>query len=115
MTAPSAARDQAGATATVAPQPRQQQPGKRPREPPLTLGRAPLRTLYWFGLSVVYGLRDAAHFVATHPVTLFLALPALFYYGAARALDYNPASTDLMEVGGWLIWEVGWLSRLWQP
>ncbi|KAI8471894.1 MAG: hypothetical protein J3K34DRAFT_226103 [Monoraphidium minutum] len=68
-----------------------------PREPPLTLGRAPLRTLYYFGWSAASGLRGAAHFVATHPVTLFLALPALAYYGGAKTLGYAPASTALME------------------
>lgn len=71
---------------------------RRPREPPLTLGRAPLRTLYYFGWSIASGVRDAAHFVATHPVTLFLALPALVYYCAAKALGYSPATTSLMEV-----------------
>jgi hypothetical protein len=76
-----------------------QQPQKQPlrREPPITLARAPLQTLYWFGRSVAGGLRDAAHFVATHPVTLFIALPALAYYAAAKATGYAPAHTDTME------------------
>lgn len=75
--------------------PQQQQ---RAREPPITLGTAPLRTLYWFSRSVVTGARDAAHFVATHPVTLFIALPALLYYGAAKSLGYAPQATGRMEV-----------------
>jgi len=83
---------------------------RQPRGPPLTLARAPLQTLYWFSLSVAYGLRDAAHFVATHPVTLFLALPLLAYYGAAKMVGYNPGSTELMEVrltGGGVVVCVG--------
>jgi hypothetical protein len=69
------------------------------RGPPITLARAPLQTLYWFGASAACGARDAARFVATHPVTLFLALPALAYYGAAKGLGYDEGTTELMEVG----------------
>lgn len=91
-----------GVAAAAAPPPAtggQQQPAPAlKREPPLTLARAPLRTLYYFGWSVASGLRDAAHFVATHPVTLFMALPALAYYGAAKAFGYAPAHTEAMEV-----------------
>ena len=46
----------------------------------LTLLRSPIRTLYYFSCSVTSGLASAAHFVATHPFTLFLALPTLLSY-----------------------------------
>lgn len=80
-------------------QPQQQQQCQAPsNEPPLSLTRAPLRTLYYFGWSVATGLRDAAHFTATHPVTLYAALPVVVLYIIAKALGLLPTVTSLAEV-----------------
>jgi hypothetical protein len=95
---PAPAPASAGSAFTAAPTQQQEQQQQQPREPPITLARAPLRTLYYFAWSVASGLRDAAHFVATHPLTLFMALPLLAYYVTAKALGYAPAHTALMEV-----------------
>ncbi|KIY95916.1 hypothetical protein MNEG_12045 [Monoraphidium neglectum] len=94
---PAPAPASAGSAFTAAPTQQQEQQQQQPREPPITLARAPLRTLYYFAWSVASGLRDAAHFVATHPLTLFMALPLLAYYVTAKALGYAPAHTALME------------------
>lgn len=89
-------------------QQQQEQLQQRPREPPITLARAPLRTLYYFGWSVISGLRDASHFTATHPITLFIALPALVFYGGCKATGYSPATTDAMEeIFLYVTWWVG--------
>jgi hypothetical protein len=66
----------------------------------LTLARSPLRTLYYFSCSVASGTASAAHFVATHPITLGLALPLLAFYSASKGLGYAEESTALIEV--WL-------------
>lgn len=64
----------------------------------LTLARSPLRTLYYFSCSVASGTASAAHFVATHPITLGLALPLLAFYSAAKGLGYSEDTTALIEV-----------------
>jgi hypothetical protein len=64
----------------------------------LTLARAPLRTLYFFGCSVGSGTASAARFVATHPLTLGLALPLLLFYGGAKAVGTHPDTTAAIDV-----------------
>eukprot|EP00879_Flechtneria_rotunda_P027018 GHRR01028876.1.p1 GENE.GHRR01028876.1~~GHRR01028876.1.p1 ORF type:complete len:122 (+),score=31.57 GHRR01028876.1:578-943(+) len=65
----------------------------------LTLARSPFRTLYYFGCSVASGTASAAHFVATHPVTIGLALPLLLFYGVSKGFGYAEETTAGMEVG----------------
>jgi hypothetical protein len=64
----------------------------------LTLARSPVRTLYYFSCSVASGTASAAHFVATHPITLGLALPLLAFYSASKGLGYAEDTTALIEV-----------------
>jgi hypothetical protein len=81
----------------------QQQPAamwESPDVASLTLARSPLRTLYYFSCSVASGTASAAHFVATHPITLGLALPLLAFYSASKGLGYAEETTALIEV--WL-------------
>lgn len=67
-------------------------------EQPLTLLRHPFKTLYYFGCSVAYGLSAAAHYLATHPITVFLALPAILFYVTATSLGMFPEATSAMQV-----------------
>jgi len=64
----------------------------------LTLARSPIRTLYYFSCSVISGTASAAHFVATHPVNLWIALPLVAFYVIAKGLGYAPSTTEAMEV-----------------
>lgn len=64
----------------------------------LTLARHPLKTLYYFSCSVASGTASAAHFVATHPVTLGIALPILLLYASAKGLGLYPDVTGSLEV-----------------
>lgn len=64
----------------------------------LTLARHPFKTLYYFSCSVASGTASAAHFVATHPLTLGLALPLLVCYVAAKGLGYADDTTAAVEV-----------------
>lgn len=68
----------------------------------LTLLRSPVKTLYYFSCSVAHGTASAAHFVATHPITLGLALPLFLAYGSAKAVGYAEDTTQLVEVRGCL-------------
>jgi hypothetical protein len=82
-------------------QQQQQQPTgmwESPDVASLTLARSPLRTLYYFSCSVASGTASAAHFVATHPITLGLALPLLAFYSASKGLGYAEETTALIEV-----------------
>ncbi|WIA38664.1 hypothetical protein OEZ86_001971 [Tetradesmus obliquus] len=74
----------------------------------LTLARSPLRTLYYFSCSVASGTASAAHFVATHPITLGLALPLLAFYSAAKGLGYSEDTTALIEE--WMLYVTWWLG-----
>lgn len=65
----------------------------------MTLLRSPFKTLYYFGGSVGAGLASAATFVATHPVTLYLALPAIASYVACKGAGAVPDLTEGIEVG----------------
>lgn len=64
----------------------------------LTLSRAPARTLYYFGLTLVRGARQGAHWCISHPVMLFLVLPALALYLAAKHSHYAPDTVQTIEV-----------------
>lgn len=64
----------------------------------LTLARHPWKTLYYFSCSVASGTASAAHFVATHPVTLGVALPVLLLYAVAKALGLYVDATGALEV-----------------
>lgn len=64
----------------------------------LTLARHPFKTLYYFSCSVASGTASAAHFVATHPVTLGIALPVLLLYVAAKGLGLYTDATGTLEV-----------------
>lgn len=64
----------------------------------LTLARHPFKTLYYFSCSVASGTASAAHFVATHPVTLGIALPILLLYASAKGLGLYSDATGLLEV-----------------
>lgn len=64
----------------------------------LTLARHPFKTLYYFSCSVASGTASAAHFVATHPVTLGIALPILLLYTTAKGLGLYPDATGELEV-----------------
>lgn len=64
----------------------------------LTLARSPLKTLYYFSCSVASGTASAAHFIATHPLTLGLALPLFLFYGIAKGVGYAEETTALFEV-----------------
>lgn len=66
----------------------------------LTLSRAPARTLYYFGLTLVRGARQGAHWCISHPVMLFLVLPALALYLAAKHSHYAPDTVQTIEVCG---------------
>ncbi|KAF8059178.1 hypothetical protein HT031_005350 [Scenedesmus sp. PABB004] len=74
----------------------------------LTLARSPLRTLYYFGCSVASGTAQAAHFVATHPVTLCVALPVVLFYAGARGAGAYGATTDAMQE--WFLYSTWWVS-----
>lgn len=65
----------------------------------LTLARHPFKTLYYFSCSVASGTAQAAHFVATHPVTLGVALPIVLLYAAAKGLGLYTDATGALEVG----------------
>lgn len=71
-----------------------------PQVASLTLARHPFKTLYYFSCSVASGTASAAHFVATHPVTLGIALPVLLLYASAKGLGLYPDATGLLEVRG---------------
>jgi hypothetical protein len=64
----------------------------------LTLAKHPFKTLYYFSCSVASGTASAAHFVATHPVTLGIALPILLLYAAAKGLGLYVDATGALEV-----------------
>lgn len=64
----------------------------------LTLARHPFKTLYYFSCSVATGTASAAHFIATHPVTLGMALPILLLYAGAKALGLYGDATGMLEV-----------------
>ena len=68
------------------------------QEAQLSLFRNPLRTLYWFGRFAGSGLATSARFCASHPITLFLVLPALALYGAAKHFGSAPEAIALLEV-----------------
>eukprot|EP00879_Flechtneria_rotunda_P014530 GHRR01015185.1.p1 GENE.GHRR01015185.1~~GHRR01015185.1.p1 ORF type:complete len:285 (+),score=76.87 GHRR01015185.1:269-1123(+) len=74
----------------------------------LTLARSPFRTLYYFGCSVASGTASAAHFVATHPVTIGLALPLLLFYGVSKGFGYAEETTAGMEE--WTLYSTWWLG-----
>ena len=67
----------------------------------LTLSRAPARTLYYFGLTLLRGARQGAHWCISHPVMLFLVLPALALYLAAKHSNYAPDTVQTIEVCVW--------------
>jgi hypothetical protein len=73
----------------------------------LTLARHPFKTLYYFSCSVANGTASAAHFIATHPVTLGMALPILLLYAGAKVLGLYGDATGLLEVrwccAGWAL------------
>jgi hypothetical protein len=64
----------------------------------LTLAKHPFKTLYYFSCSIASGTASAAHFVATHPVTLGVALPILLLYAAAKGLGLYVDATGTLEV-----------------
>lgn len=64
----------------------------------LTLARHPFRTLYYFACSVASGTAGAAHFIATHPVTLGVALPVVLLYITAKGLGLYTDATGVLEV-----------------
>ncbi len=66
----------------------------------LTLWRHPVLTLYHFGCSLADGIADTLQFAATHPSTLYLALPALFFYAFSRLTGYAAGTADILEVRG---------------
>lgn len=68
----------------------------------LTLARHPFKTLYYFSCSVASGTASAAHFVATHPVTIWVALPLLLLYTAAKSLALYPDATAAVDVSNLL-------------
>lgn len=65
----------------------------------LTLFKSPIRTLYYFSKSAWSGLTASAHWVASHPVTLFILLPALALYMGAKHSGQAPGVVEAVEVG----------------
>jgi hypothetical protein len=78
----------------------------------LTLLKAPLQTLYYFSCSVASGLASAAHFVATHPFTLFLALPTLLTYLFCLITGSATEYTEAAEVRR-VDESTQWSSQVW--
>eukprot|EP00878_Enallax_costatus_P006050 GHUV01006346.1.p1 GENE.GHUV01006346.1~~GHUV01006346.1.p1 ORF type:complete len:425 (+),score=83.33 GHUV01006346.1:975-2249(+) len=74
----------------------------------LTLLRSPLRTLYYFSCSVASGTKSAAHFTATHPVTLGVALPLLLFYVISKSVGYAEHTTALFEE--WFLYSTWWIG-----
>lgn len=74
----------------------------------LTLAKHPFKTLYYFSCSIASGTASAAHFVATHPVTLGVALPILLLYAAAKGLGLYVDATGTLEE--WVLYTTWWIS-----
>jgi membrane protein YqaA with SNARE-associated domain len=74
----------------------------------LTLVRSPFKTLYYFSCSVASGTASAAHFIATHPITLGLALPLLVFYSVAKGAGYAADTTTLFEE--WFLYSTWWIG-----
>ncbi|KAG2502028.1 hypothetical protein HYH03_000522 [Edaphochlamys debaryana] len=62
----------------------------------LTLFKQPLRTIYYFLQYAIVGLYNGAKWLASHPVTLMLVLPALLLYAGAKYAGLHQE----------LIWEI---------
>lgn len=74
----------------------------------LTLLRSPLRTLYYFGCSLVSGAVSAVQYSSSHPLTLFILLPVLAAYGTAKVSGSAPGAVDAAEE--WFKYVVWWVG-----
>jgi hypothetical protein len=94
------------------PPPPQRQPPQPPPAPPapqlLTLRRNPRQTIAHFGRFCAEGLADAAHFCATHPLTLYLALPLLALYAGCKV--GGRASEHVASAEEWALYAAWWLA-----
>jgi hypothetical protein len=64
----------------------------------LTLFRHPIKTLYYFSKFVIRGSVNGTRWFVSHPLTIFLLVPALLAYLFAKQLDYAPTVVQHIEV-----------------
>jgi len=79
-----------------------------PQAPLLTLRRSPRATLRHFGAFCAGGLRRAADLLATHPLTLYLALPLAAAYAGCKISGAAPEATALLDE--WVLYAAWWVA-----
>ncbi|EFJ52831.1 hypothetical protein VOLCADRAFT_120213 [Volvox carteri f. nagariensis] len=74
----------------------------------ITLFKSPLRTTYYCGCYVANGLYSGAKWVASHPVTMLVILPALLAYAGTKwAGCYQELLAEVEETVKYVVWWVG--------
>lgn len=71
----------------------------------ITLFKSPVKTVYYFGCYALKGLYSGAKWVASHPVTLLVILPALLAYAGTKWTGYGHSFMTELEVS--TVWHLG--------
>ncbi|GLC40932.1 hypothetical protein PLESTB_000965300 [Pleodorina starrii] len=74
----------------------------------ITLFKSPVRTVYYCACYTANGLYRGAKWVASHPVTMLVVLPALLAYAGTKWAGYKEELlTEVEETAKYLVWWVG--------